>query len=569
MPARTSAEATRPAGRDGTKLVIVESPAKAKTIAGYLGPGLRRRGRASATSATCRDNAAEVPAEYKGEPWARLGVDVDHDFEPLYVVHADKKQQVSQAQAAAQGRRRALPRDRRGPRGRGDRLAPGGGAQARRSRSTGWSSTRSPRRRSSGAWPTRARSTTRLVDAQETRRILDRLYGYEVSPGAVEEGHAAAVGRPGAVGGDPAGRRARAGADGVPRRPSTGTSRRLVRRRRAEPATRATFTATLVAVDGARVATGPRLRPGTASSRPRADVLHLDEAGRAAAWPGAWPAPPFAVSSVEGKPYRRRPYAPFMTTTLQQEARRKLGFAAEAHDAVAQRLYENGFITYMRTDSMTLSRDRDHRGPRPGARAVRRRLRARRSRAPTPARSRTRRRRTRRSGRPATRFRTPGAGRAPLSGDEFRLYELIWKRTVASQMTDAVGHRSRSGSARRLDGRRARRVRRRPARSSPSRLPAGLRRGHRRPDAERDDRERRLPAAAPRATPLDAPRAGAPTATRPSRRPATPRRRWSRSWRSGRSAARRPTPRSSARSRTAATSSRRARRWCRPCWRSP
>ena len=167
-------------------------------------------------------------------------------------------------------------------------------------------------------------------------------------------------------------------------------------------------------------------------------MLHLDEAGArglAARLDGR----EFTVQGVEEKPYRRRPYAPFMTTTLQQEAGRKFRWSAQQVMRIAQRLYENGFITYMRTDSTTLSRDGADRGPDAGPRAVRRRLRARPSRASTTARSRTPRRRTRRSAPPATRSARRARSPTSSSRDEFRLYELIWQRTLASQMSDAVG----------------------------------------------------------------------------------------------------------------------------------
>ena len=161
--------------------MIVESPAKAKTIAGYLGRGYI----VESSIGHIRDlpeKADDIPEKYKGEPWARLGVNVEHDFEPLYVVNPDKKPQVTKLKQLLQGRRRALPRHGRGPRGRGDRLAPARGAQAQGARCTAWSSTRSPRTPSGEAVANPRDLNLRLVDAQETRRILDRLYGYEVSP---------------------------------------------------------------------------------------------------------------------------------------------------------------------------------------------------------------------------------------------------------------------------------------------------------------------------------------------------------------------------------------------------
>ena len=138
--------------------------------------------RRSATSATCRGRAAEVPAAYKGEPWARLGVDVDNDFKPLYVISREKREQVAKLPPPRRRRERGLPRDRRGPRGRVDRLAPRSRCSRPGCRCSGWSSTRSPRP-PSGRRSTNPRELDRrLVDAQEARRILDRLYGYEVSP---------------------------------------------------------------------------------------------------------------------------------------------------------------------------------------------------------------------------------------------------------------------------------------------------------------------------------------------------------------------------------------------------
>ena len=255
----------------------------------------------------------------------------------------------------------------------------------------------------------------RLVDAQETRRILDRLYGYEVSPGAVEEGHAAAFGGPGAERRHPDPGRAREGAHGVPRRRLLGHRRRIHRRR---PTRRIPLPATLVAVDGARIATGrdftptgqlstANVLPARRGRPPRGLVERLAGAG-------------FAVASVEERPYRRSPYAPFMTSTLQQEAGRKLRFSSQRTMQIAQRLYENGYITYMRTDSTALSETamaaaraqaRQLYGPDyvPDAAAH-----------ATPARSRTRRRRTRRSAPPATRSarpaRSPASSTATSSG---------------------------------------------------------------------------------------------------------------------------------------------------------
>ena len=230
----------------------------------------------------------------------------------------------------------------------------------------------------------------RLVDAQETRRILDRLYGYEVSPVLWKK---------------------------IMPRLSAGrvqsvATRLVVERERARMAFVAAeywdlegtfvpgpFTARLVALDGKRVAQGRDFdSQGTSSARTPCGSTSATRDALADALDGAT----FAVRSVEQKPYTRRPAAPFITSTLQQEASRKLRFTSQTTMRVAQRLYENGYITYMRTDSTTLAESALDGGARPGARALRRGVRARDSRATTTARSRTRRRRTRRSVPPAT-----------------------------------------------------------------------------------------------------------------------------------------------------------------------
>ena len=196
------------------------------------------------------------------------------------------------------------------------------------------------------------------------------------------------------------------------------------------------FDARLVAVDGHRVAQGRDFaRSGELAT---ADAVQLDEAppaSLAAALAGV----AFTVRSVERKPYTRRPAAPFMTSTLQQEASRKLRFSAQHTMRVAQRLYENGYITYMRTDSTSLVGDGDRGGARAGPRRSTAPIPSPPSRASTTARSRTRRRPTRRSARPATASAIPTRSRREVERDEAALYDLVWKRTVASQMADARG----------------------------------------------------------------------------------------------------------------------------------
>ncbi|MBE3010656.1 type I DNA topoisomerase [Microbispora sp. NEAU-D428] len=413
----------------GTRLVIVESPAKAKTIAGYLGRGYI----VESSIGHIRDlpeKADDIPEKYKSEAWARLGVNVDHEFEPLYVVNPDKKSQVSklkQLLKEADELYLATDEDREGE------------AIAWHLREVLKPKIPVHRMVFHEITPHAIRDAVsnprdlnlRLVDAQETRRILDRLYGYEVSPVLWKK---------------------------VKPRLSAGrvqsvATRLVVERERERMAFTAanywdlqalfdtgragddprTFSATLTGVDGRRVAQG---RDFASTGRLKgSDVLHLDEAA-ATALAGRLEGVAYAVRSVERKPYTRKPYAPFRTTTLQQEASRKLGFSAKYTMQVAQRLYENGYITYMRTDSITLSETavaaaRSQAIKLYGSAYV-----------PDKPRVYTSKVKNAQEAHEAIRpsgeeFRTPGE--TGLSGDMFRLYELIWQRTVASQMKDAVG----------------------------------------------------------------------------------------------------------------------------------
>ena len=427
---KDTAEGSTTAAGQTRRLVIVESPTKARKIAPYLG----RNYVVEASVGHIRDlprGAADVPAKYKGEPWARLGVNVDRDFEPLYVVSPDKKSKVAELKSLLKDADELfLATD---PDREGEAIA--------------WHlletlKPKIPVRRMVFHEITKpailaAADDTReldqdLVDAQETRRILDRLYGYEVSPVLWKK---------------------------VMPRLSAGrvqsvATRVIVQRERERMAFRSaeywdisatldaganasprTFGARLVAVDGNRVATGRDF--GADGALKAAGVTVLDESG-ARRLADALHGVDLTVASAEDKPYTRKPYAPFMTSTLQQEAARKLRFSSERTMRTAQRLYENGHITYMRTDSTTLSESaiaaaRAQATELYGAEYV----------SPAP-RQYTRKVKNAQEAHEAIRpagdvFATPGQLHSQLGTDEFKLYELIWQRTVASQMQDARG----------------------------------------------------------------------------------------------------------------------------------
>jgi DNA topoisomerase-1 len=414
--------------------VIVESPTKARKLAGYLGP----RYIVESSRGHIRDlprAAADVPAKYKSEPWARLGVNVDADFEPLYIISPEKKSTVSELKGLLKDVDElylATDGDREGeaiawhlletlkPRIPVKRMV--------------FHEITEPAILEAAANPRDL--DIDLVDAQETRRILDRLYGYEVSPVLWKKvAPKLSAGRVQSV-----------------------ATRIIVQRERDRMAFRSasywdiiaqldasvsdpnaqppTFIARLTSVDGLRVASG-RDFDSLGTLRKADEVTVLDEASATALATGLRGAQ-LSVASVEEKPYTRRPYPPFMTSTLQQEAGRKLRFSSERTMSIAQRLYENGYITYMRTDSTTLSESainaaRTQASQLYGAEYV----------FPTP-RQYTRKVKNAQEAHEAIRpagetFATPDAVRRELDGDEFRLYELVWQRTVASQMADARG----------------------------------------------------------------------------------------------------------------------------------
>jgi DNA topoisomerase I len=409
------------------RLVIVESPKKARMISGFLGPGYV----VESSFGHIRDlpkGADEIPAKYKSEPWARLGVNIADNFDPLYVVPADKRPQIRKLKdllKSADELYLATDEDREGEAIAWhllDELKP----KVPVKRMVFHEITPRAIQEAVGS----ARSINEdLVDAQEARRILDRLYGYEVSPVLWKKVMPKlSAGRVQSV-----------------------ATRMVVDRERERIAFRSAsywdldavldageskdprlFPSRLVAVDGTRIAQG---RDFTSTGELKDGVRHLDES-TATALAEALRESRFTVRSIESKPYTRKPYAPFRTTTLQQEASRKLGMSASQTMQVAQRLYENGNITYMRTDSVTLS-DTALTAARSQVRDLYGA-----SYLPDKPRIYTSKVKNAQEAHEAIRpagevFQTPA--QTGLTGAEYRLYELIWMRTIASQMKDAEG----------------------------------------------------------------------------------------------------------------------------------
>jgi DNA topoisomerase-1 len=413
------------------RLVIVESPAKAKTISGYLGPDYV----VEASFGHVRDlpvGAKDMPEELKKKPWAYLGVDVDNEFTPVYIITPDRRKQITRLKALLKDASEvylATDEDREGeaiawhlfetlkPKVPVKRMV--------------FHEITKPAIQAAVANPREINRA--LVDAQEARRILDRLYGYDVSTvlwKKVQRGLSA--GRVQSVA-------TRIVVERERQRMKFRTAEYwdVVAKLLPENETR-TFNATLVALDGDRIATGRDFDPETGQVRPGAGVVHLDE-GAARGLAARLDGRPFTVTRVEEKPYRRRPYPPFITSTLQQEASRKLRLSSKQTMQVAQRLYENGYITYMRTDSVNLSES--------AISAARQQIRDLYGDASVPPQPRryTGKVKNAQEAHEAIRpagdtFRTPGDVSKELSAEEFRLYELIWRRTIASQMTDAVGN---------------------------------------------------------------------------------------------------------------------------------
>jgi DNA topoisomerase I len=404
-------------------LVIVESPAKARTIAGYLGDDYAVESSIGHVR-DLPDRASDIPKEQR-KRYGSLGVDVDGEFEPYYVVDPDKKKVVADLRKRLVGAEELLlatDEDREGE-AIAWHLVEVLKPKVPVRRMVFHEITREAIERALA--DTRA-IDERLVDAQETRRILDRLYGYEVSPvlwKKVTRGLSAG-------------------------RVQSVATRLVVQRERervgfvsseywdvAATLDPGSFEARLVSVDGRRLAQG---RDFAADGTLRDEALvQLDEAG-ARGLVERLEGVPFVVRSSEEKPYRRRPAAPFMTSTLQQEASRKLRFSAQTTMRVAQRLYEAGHITYMRTDSTTLAES--------ALEAARRQVRDRFGDEYVPAKPRRYERKVKNAQeaheaiRPAGEsFRIPEELQREVTRDELALYELIWRRTLASQMEDAVG----------------------------------------------------------------------------------------------------------------------------------
>ncbi|HBV63844.1 MAG TPA: type I DNA topoisomerase [Rhodopirellula sp.] len=415
----------------GKSLVIVESPAKARTISKFLGSGYQ----VEASIGHVRDLPAgkkEVPEKFKQEPWAYLGVNTDEDFAPLYIVPDDKKKQVKKLKDALKGADNlylATDEDREGE-------------------AISWHlqeilKPKVPVHRLvfheiTKDAITNALEATREIDgplvrAQETRRILDRLYGFDMSNLLWRKiGKGTSAGRVQSV-----------------------AVRLIVQRERQRIAfcnatywdLEATFnteknesmSATLSSVDGRKIPSGKDF-DSTNGQLKNTDLLQLDEQ-QAAALATRLQSADFQVTKVEVKPFTERPRPPFTTSTLQQEANRKLGFGAKRTMDAAQRLYENGYITYMRTDSTTLSKEaigasrdlvrsqygndflhpdvRVYKGKVKNAQEAHEAIRP----AGTP-------------------FRLPETVRGELGDqDQFRLFDLIWKRTIACQMADAKKQR--------------------------------------------------------------------------------------------------------------------------------
>jgi DNA topoisomerase I len=410
-------------------LVIVESPAKAKKIAGYLGPDYT----VMASVGHVRDLAAkasELPEAERKQPWAKLAVDVDHDFKPYYVVHASKTKTISELKKAlkeADELLLATDEDREGEAISWhllEVLRPKVPVQRMVFNEI------TPEAIREAVANTRDLDMN-LVEAQETRRIVDRLYGFPVSQVLWMK-----IGQ----GAKSAGR-----VQSVAVRLVVDRERERIAFRSADywdivgvfglgaEASGGSFDAKLTSVDGVRVVSGSDFDQQGALKK--STVVLLDEA-RARGLADSLAAAAFTVRSVVQKPGQRQPKAPFITSTLQQEASNRLRWGGQRTMRVAQSLYENGYITYMRTDSVNLSEQAVS-----AARSQARELYGAEYVPDAPRRYQSKVKNAQEAHeaiRPAGDvFRTPGEVSGELNADEFALYDLIWKRTVASQMANA------------------------------------------------------------------------------------------------------------------------------------
>ncbi|NDC64199.1 MAG: type I DNA topoisomerase, partial [Planctomycetia bacterium] len=426
----SAAKRSRPSGKP---LVIVESPAKAKTIRGFLGSDYN----VEASVGHIRDlphNAEEIPKELKKESWAKLGVNVDQDFEPLYIVSPEKRKQVAKLKdllSDASALYLATDEDREGeaiswhlaevlkPKVDVHRLV-----FHEITRKAILDSLEHPRGINES-----------LVNAQETRRIVDRLYGYEVSPLLWKKvGRGLSAGRVQSVA-------VRLLVDRERQRMAfrSGTWWDLSGTFAAGGAAAGGFEARLATLDGRPLARGADF--DAATGRLKNDRVVLLDEPQARSLEARLRKETFTVASREDRPFTQRPSAPFTTSSLQQEANRKCGFTAKRTMQIAQGLYENGHITYMRTDSTNLAAE--------AVAAVRRtveRLYGADHLPPAPRIYQTKvanAQEAHEAIRPAgSDMPTPDQLRGSLDADGFRLYELIWKRTVACQMADARGQQT-------------------------------------------------------------------------------------------------------------------------------
>ncbi|NQW90657.1 type I DNA topoisomerase [Curtobacterium sp. VKM Ac-2861] len=408
------------------KLVIVESPAKAKTIAQYLGDGYE----VQASVGHIRDlvEPKNLPAELKKGSLGKFSVDVDNGFEPYYVVSDAKKKTVAELKRALKDADElylATDEDREGE-AIAWHLLQVLKPKVPVKRMVFHEITKEAIQRAQEA--TRELDTA-LVDAQETRRILDRLYGYEVSPVLWRKV------APGLSAGRVQSAATRLVVDRERERLAFVSANYWDLSARFEKKGESSFSARLARIQGTRVASGRDFDDRGALS---GDVVRLDEAAAASLTTVLERAGDATVRSVDSKPYTRRPAAPFTTSTLQQEAARKLRLSPRQTARAAQTLYENGYITYIRTDSVSLSKQaidaaRKQAADLYGAATVpdKPRLYASKSKNAQEAHEAIR-----PSG---DSFRTPQELQGTLTGVEWRLYDLIWKRTVASQMADAKG----------------------------------------------------------------------------------------------------------------------------------